>query len=98
MGDGDHDRHAILCGLPEHVLIKPQPLLVGRLLLPCGENAGPVDGGSKNIEPRLPEQRQILGVTMVKINGLVGWIVVRVPAQAPEKASGLDVGRGRQFP
>ena len=72
-----HQRfNAVLFALFKHVRVKPDPRLIRRLLIPVGEDPGPGDAGAEALKSHLPEEPDILLVMMIKVNGVVGRIVL----------------------
>ena len=70
------DRHHRLDVMPEHLvdhlLIEGQPLLVGGLLLPGGEDPGPGKGEAAALKAHLRHQPDVLFPVVIHIDGLSG--------------------------
>ena len=79
------------------LVVKFKALLVGFCLHAGGENAGPVDGSTEGLETHLSEERDILFVMMVEVNGLVAGVELigqsggRYPARAGMGAVGTHI-------
>ena len=71
VGQGDQGLDAVLGQLVKHLVVKGQPLLVGLLLIPPGEDAGPGDGHAVDLEAHLSKQGDVLFPVMVEVGGLV---------------------------
>ena len=64
----------IFAHLIKQVIVVFQTGLVGCLVVPVGENPGPVDGGAECFEIHFLHQRQILFVAVIEVHGLVGGV------------------------
>ena len=74
------ERHHRLDALFEagakHILIEREALLVGFGVIPVGEYTAPCDGEAQSLEAHLAEERDVLAVMMIEIDGLLGRVVM----------------------
>ena len=88
MADGDQRLNSMFFIAVKNSVVKFQTFLVGFRLHPGWENTSPVDGSAKNLEAHLGEERNVVFVMMVKVNGLVTGVELiwqsggRYPARA----------------
>ena len=88
VADGDQRLDAVLLELVEDPVVEGQPLLVGLGLVTEREDAAPGDGEAEDLEAHLRQQGDVLGVTVVEVDGLELEVV---------RCGGLG-GRGQDAP
>ena len=94
VAEGDHRFDAVPIALVEQVVVELEPCLVGGLLVPVGEDAGPCDGGAEALEAHLGKQADVLLVVVVKIDGVVAGVILAGQNAVGDPAGGLDVACG----
>ena len=88
VADGDQRLDAVLLELVEDPVVEGQPLLVGLGLVTEREDTAPGDGEAEDLEAHLRQQGDVLGVTVVEVDGLKLEVV---------RSGGLG-GRGQDAP
>ena len=78
MCDGHERLDAVLPALAEQVLVEGQAFLVGLRLVAVGEDAAPADGQAVGLEAHLGEQRDVLLVAVVHVDGGLCRVVIAV--------------------
>ena len=94
VAEGDHRFDAVPMALVEQVVVELEPCLVGGLLVPVGEDAGPCDGGAEALEAHLGKQADVLLVVVVKIDGVVAGVILTGQNAVGDPAGSLDVAGG----
>ena len=77
--------NAVFQAFVEQIIIKLQASLVGLQLIALRENTRPGNRGAKTFEAHLGKQRQVLWITMIKIDRLMVRVVF--PATTPSVIS-----------
>ena len=88
--DDGHQRFDAVAGaLVEHRVIEGQAFLVGLLVVPVGEDAGPGDGHAEALESHLGHQGDVFLVMVVEVDSLMGGVdMVGVGGQHGHAAGG----------
>ena len=76
--DGGKHLDALGVAGVEEVHVEAQSLLVGRLVVAVGVDAGPADGGAQHLDPQLGEEVQILPPAVVEVDAPAEGVVLQI--------------------
>ncbi len=71
-----HRLYPPLAADAENVVVEGKALLVGLRVVTVGEDAAPRDGEAQGLEPHLAEERDVLSIMMIEIDGLLSGVVM----------------------